>query len=59
MAKLLLLSVLIMTIALPMRMAGTKTAKLGLRRVVIGMALYICFWIFFLVYIFMRIGGGA
>jgi hypothetical protein len=58
MAQLLLLSVLIMTIALPMRMANAKKARLGLRRVVIGMAVYICFWIFFLVYVFMRIDHG-
>jgi hypothetical protein len=51
MAKLLLLSVLIMTVALPMRYAKGKDARAGLKRTVVAMALYIWFWVFYLVYI--------
>jgi hypothetical protein len=58
-AQLLLLSVLIVTIALPMRMARARKPRLALRRVVVGMTIYICFWIFFLVYVFMRIDSGG
>jgi hypothetical protein len=57
MAKLLLLSILIMTIAIPMRLASAKTASVGLQKVVVGMTLWIFFWVFFLVYIILRIGG--
>jgi hypothetical protein len=59
MAKNLLLSILIATIAIPMRFAKTKSARQGLRKVVIGMVIYIFCWVFFCVYIFLRIGGGS
>jgi hypothetical protein len=58
MDKFLLLSILIATIALPMRLAKGKTARGGLRRVVVGMTLYIFCWIFFCAYLFTLMGGG-
>lgn len=55
MAKFLLLSILIMTVALPMRYAKGKDARAGLRKTMIGATLYVFFWIFFCVYIFVKI----
>jgi hypothetical protein len=57
MAKLLLLSVLIMTVALPMRYAKAKDPRAGLKRTIVAMALYIWFWVFYLVYIHMKISS--
>jgi hypothetical protein len=56
MAKFLLLSVLIMTIAIPMRNAKSKDAKAGLKRTLVAMTLYIWFWVFYLVYIHSKLG---
>lgn len=55
MAKFLLLSILIMTVALPMRFAKMKDPRAGLRKTMVGATLYVFFWIFFCVYIFIRI----
>jgi hypothetical protein len=55
MAKFLLLSVLIMTVAFPMRYAKTKNPKVGLKRTLVAMTLYIWFWVFYLVYIHIKL----
>ena len=55
MAKLLLLSVLIMTIAIPMRNARAKSPRAGLQRTIRAMAIYILCWFVFLIYVFAKI----
>ena len=55
MAKTLLLSILIATVAIPMRFAKTRDPKAGLRKTLTGAMIYIAAWVFFLVYIFIRI----
>ncbi len=55
MAKFLLTSILIMTVAIPMRFASARDARAGLRKTVIGSLAYIWFWIFFCAYIYLRI----
>ena len=55
MAKFLLTSILIMTIALPMRYAKAKEARAGLRKTMLGATLYVFFWVFFCVYIYTTI----
>lgn len=55
MAKWLLTSILIATVAIPMRFAKTQNANAGLRKTLKGAMIYIALWVFFLVYIFIRI----
>ena len=55
MAKFLLLSMLIMTVAFPMRYAKVKNPKVGLKRTLVAMTLYIWFWVFYLVYIHIKL----
>jgi hypothetical protein len=58
MAKALLLSILIATIAIPMRNARAKSARAGLKRVVVSMTIYIFVWVAYCVYLFLKLGGG-
>jgi hypothetical protein len=58
MANFGLLSILIMTIAVPLWYAKSPSPRAGLRRVVLGMAAYIVLWIGYCTYIFLRLGGG-
>jgi hypothetical protein len=55
MAKFLLLSMLIMTVAIPMRYAKEKNPKVGLKRTIIAMTVFIWLWVFYLVYIHIKI----
>jgi hypothetical protein len=57
MAKALLMSLLIANIAIPAKLAGTKNARVGLRRVVIGMVMFNAFYLFFLTFLYHRMGG--
>jgi amino acid permease len=58
MAKYLLLSILIATIAVPVGFARTRSARKGMRRVVWTMILYIFIWVAFCIYLFLKLGGG-
>jgi hypothetical protein len=58
MASSLLVSILVATIAIPIRFARARTARGGLRRVVLAMVLYIVLWALFCLFVFMRLGGG-
>ena len=58
MAKILLISVLIATIAIPVRFAQARNPRGGLRRVVTSMVIYIFCWVGFLLFLFFRLGGG-
>ena len=50
-----LTSILIATVAIPMRYARMQNANAGLRKTLTGAMIYIALWVFFLVYIFIRI----
>jgi uncharacterized membrane protein (DUF485 family) len=54
--KLLLLSILFATFAVPMRAARDASAVRGLRRTVVGLALFVAAYVFALVYVFPRLG---
>jgi uncharacterized membrane protein (DUF485 family) len=54
--KLLLLSILLTTFALPMRAARDPSAIRGLRRTVIGLALFVAAYVVAVVYVFPRLG---
>jgi hypothetical protein len=58
MAKYLLISILVASIAIPMRFARSKSARGGLRRVVWAMTFYVFIWVGFCIYLFLRMGGG-
>jgi hypothetical protein len=58
MAKYLLLSILVATVGIPLYCARARSPRQGLRRLVWGMAVFIFGWVFFCVYIFLRLGGG-
>ncbi|HEY4014191.1 MAG TPA: hypothetical protein VGM06_12690 [Polyangiaceae bacterium] len=58
MAKYLLLSILIATVGLPIYCSRAKTTRAGLRRLVWSMSFFIFGWVFFCVYLFLRMGGG-
>jgi len=58
MAKILLLSVLIATVAVPIAFARARTTRMGLRRVVWGMAIFLFLWVCFCFFLFLRMGGG-
>jgi hypothetical protein len=58
MAKFMLLSILIATVAIPMWLAKNKSPRSGLRRVLIAMGIYVFLWTGFCVYFFLRMGGG-
>jgi hypothetical protein len=55
MAKLLLLSIIFATIALPARAARLKNPKLGLKKTVTWLIAFNLFYVFALMYIFGRL----
>jgi hypothetical protein len=55
MAKLLLLSVIFATIALPARAARLKNPKVGLKKTLVWLAVFNLFYVFALVYLFGRL----
>jgi predicted secreted protein len=55
MAKLLLLSIIFATIALPARAARMKNPRLGLRKTVISLILFNLFYVFGLVFLYGRL----
>lgn len=55
MAKLLLLSVIFATVAIPVRAARLKNPRLGLRKALLWLALFNVFYVFSLVYIYHRL----
>jgi hypothetical protein len=58
MAKIGLLSILIATIAIPIRYARVKNARKALKGMVTAMTVFIFAWVIFCCYVFLRIGGG-
>jgi hypothetical protein len=58
MAKALLLSILVATVAIPLRYARAKSPRAGLRSTIVGMTIYIFLWTVFCVYGFLKMGGG-
>ncbi len=57
MAKFLLLSLLIMSVAIPMYFARVRPPRKGLRETTVAMAVYICLWILFCIYVYAKIAG--
>lgn len=57
MVKLLLHSVLIMTIAIPMWFAKAKDPRAGMRKTVVGAALWFSLWVIFCAYVFLKVNG--
>jgi hypothetical protein len=57
MVKLFLMSLLIANVAIPARMASAKNPRAGLRRTVIGMAMFNAFYLFFLVFLYHHMSG--
>jgi hypothetical protein len=55
MAKLLLLSIIFANIALPVRAAGSKNPRLGLRKTLIHMAVFNFLYIFSVLYVYPRL----
>ncbi|HEY4104154.1 MAG TPA: hypothetical protein VGM44_09690 [Polyangiaceae bacterium] len=55
MSKLVLLSIVIATIAVPALAAREPSPRKGLRRVIIGMLLFEAFYVFALMFLFGRI----
>ena len=55
MSKLLLLSIIFATIAIPARAARAKNPRLGLRKTLIGLAVFNLFYLFGLVFLYGRI----
>lgn len=58
MANFFLISILIVTMAVPIRFARSKSARLGLRRVAAAMAIYVFVWVLYCMYLFQRLGAG-
>jgi len=58
MAKYLLFSILIATVGLPIYFSRERSPRRSLRRMVWGMVVFIFVWVFFCVYLFLRLGGG-
>lgn len=59
MANYLLVSILFATLAIPIRFSKAKNARAGLRKTVLGMAVYIFLWTGFCAYVFLRLGGAG
>jgi hypothetical protein len=57
-AKYLLLSILFATVGIPIVFARAKSAPGGLRKVVWGMLAFLFCWVFYCVYIYLRMGQG-
>jgi hypothetical protein len=57
MQKLLLISIMIMTIAIPMQTSRAKTRAAGARLTVKWMVIYCAFYLFALIYIYPRLEG--
>jgi len=55
MAKLLLLSIIFATVALPARAARMKNPRLGLRKTLISLALFNLFYVFGLIFLYGRL----
>jgi hypothetical protein len=58
MASTILVSILVATIAIPIWFARARTARGGLRRVILLMTIYMVLWAFFCLFVFMKLGGG-
>jgi hypothetical protein len=58
MANLLLISILIMSAAVPIGFASGKSARLGMKRVTAGVAVYVVVWAVYCIYLFRRLGAG-
>jgi hypothetical protein len=55
MQKILLTSILIATVAIPMRAAKQRSAQRGLQKTIVGFALFNLFYVFALIYLYPRI----
>jgi hypothetical protein len=55
MAQVVLLSILIATVAIPARAAREKNPKKGLRKAILYVALYNAFYLFLLIFVYVRL----
>ena len=55
MSKVLLISILIMTVAVPLQSAGHRSAIRGLRRVITTMSAFVAVYVFLIVYVLPRL----
>jgi hypothetical protein len=53
--KLLLISILLVTIILPIAAANDPDPRRGLRRTVVGFCVFMCLWVFSLLFIYPRL----
>jgi hypothetical protein len=57
--KLLLISILLMSIIIPVVAANDPNPRRGLKRCVIGFCLFAAFWVFSLIFIYPRLLASA